>query len=104
MNQFDLYVNNDPDSNNEYPYIVDVQTALIERLNSRVVIPLTEAKPEQVLPNNLCPKIKIGQQSYYLLTYQITTVSKAFLKEKAGTLALNRSDIMNALDFLFTGI
>ena len=41
MAQFDYYANTDKDTNKTYPYIVDVQDALLNELNSRVVIPLT---------------------------------------------------------------
>jgi hypothetical protein len=41
MAQFDYYANTDKDTNSTYPFIVDVQDALLDGLNSRVVIPLT---------------------------------------------------------------
>jgi len=40
MKQFDLYENVDPDSRETYPYFVDVQTDLLNDLNSRVLIPI----------------------------------------------------------------
>lgn len=39
MGQFDLYVNTDKDTNETYPYFVDIQNSLLDKLNSRVVIP-----------------------------------------------------------------
>ena len=41
MAQFDYYANTDKDTNTTYPFMVDVQDALLDGLNSRVVIPLT---------------------------------------------------------------
>ena len=41
MTQFDYYANTDKDTNNTYPFIVDVQNNLLDGLNSRMVIPLT---------------------------------------------------------------
>lgn len=104
MKQYDVYINTDSDTNKGYPYFVDVQTELLESLNSRVVIPLAGAKPDRSLPNNICPRVEISGEQYYLLTHQITTVSKSFLKEKEGSLLLNRIDIVNSLDFLVSGI
>ena len=104
MQQFDVYENTDNDTNQIYPYFVDIQTDLLEVLNSRVVIPLTKVKPNRNLPDNICPKIEINDDFFYLLTYQITTVSVAFLKSKQGSLSLNRTDIINSVDFLFSGI
>ena len=104
MKQFDLYFNTDPETKKTYPFVVDIQSGLLEMLNSRVVIPLTEAKPNKDLPNYLCPQFEINGSQYYLLTHQITTVSKSFLKKNSGSLALNRTEIVNSVDFLLEGI
>ena len=104
MHQFDVYENTDGDTNEAYPYFVDVQTELLDALNSRVVIPLTGASQDKNLPNNICPKVVVNGQPFYLLTYQITTVASSFLTKKEGSLLLNRTDIINSVDFLFSGI
>ncbi|NRB38094.1 MAG: CcdB family protein [Pseudomonadales bacterium] len=104
MKQYDLYENTDPDSQGSYPYFVDVQTGLIEDLNSRVVIPIAPAVDAKSFPKNLCPIVEIKNKQFALLTHQITTVSASFLDCKEGSLLLNRDDIISALDFLLTGI
>ncbi len=104
MKQFDVYTNTDSDTNQAYPYFLDIQTELLETFNSRVVIPLTTVLPDKGLPNNICPKVDINGEQYYLLTYQITTVSRSFLKKHESSLLLNRTDIINSLDFLISGI
>lgn len=104
MHQFDVYENTDDDTSEAYPYFVDVQTELLDVLSSRVVIPLTSASPDKNLPNNICPKVEIDGRPFHLLTYQITTVSSSFLTKKEGSLLLNRTDIINSVDFLFSGI
>lgn len=104
MKQYDLYENSDPDSQGSYPYFVDVQTGLLEDLNSRVVIPIAPAVDAKSFPKNLCPIVKISNKQFALLTHQITTVSASFLDCKEGSLLLNRDDIISALDFLLAGI
>ena len=104
MKQFDLYKNVDPDSRETYPYVVDVQTDLLDDLNSRVVIPIAVVQDAKPFPKNLCPLVEIRNKEYALLTHQITTVPAAFLAHKEGSLLLNRSEIISALDFLLTGI
>lgn len=103
MKQFDLYENTDPESCSRYPYFVDVQTDLLNDLNSRVVIPTAAIHDTVDFPKNLCPIVEIRNQKYVLLTHQITTVSASFLTKKEGSLLLNRSEIISALDFLLTG-
>lgn len=105
MEQFDLYVNTDQDTNKIYPYFVDIQNELLDTLNSRVVIPLTPIlKSDKSYPKNLCPVIEIKNKKFALLTHQLTSVSVSFLKEKEISLAASRDDILAAIDFLVTGI
>lgn len=104
MKQYDVYANTDRDTSEAYPYFVDIQTELLEMLNSRVVIPLTKALPDKGLPNNICPKVEINGEHYYLLTYQVTTVASTFLRKHESSLLLNHTDILNSLDFLISGI
>lgn len=104
MKQYDLYKNTDSASQVTYPYFVDIQTGLLNDLNSRVVIPIAPALDAKSFPKNLCPIIDIDNKQFALLTHQITTVSSSFLESKEGSLLLNRDDIISALDFLLTGI
>ncbi|WP_067986400.1 CcdB family protein [Neptuniibacter pectenicola] len=105
MKQFDVYVNTDKDTNKTYPYFVDIQSGLLNTLNTRVVIPLTPAnKPDKSYPDNLCPIIKIKNKNYALLTHQLTSVSANFLKKNECTIISRRDEIIGAIDFLVTGI
>lgn len=105
MKQFDLYNNTDKDTNKAYPYFVDVQSNLIDELNSRVVIPLTfQRKSDKGFPDGLCPIIDIEGERVVLLTHQMTSVSTSLLKKRSGTLASNRNEIIAAIDFLVMGI
>lgn len=105
MKQFDVYTNTDKDTNKTYPFFVDVQSDILDTLNSRVVIPLTPAsKSDKCYPNNLCPIVKIKNKNYALLTHQLTSVSASFLKKNEGSLISSRDEIIGAIDFLVTGI
>ena len=103
--QFDVYVNTDKDTNNTYPYFIDIQSPLLDSLNSRAVIPLTPAKKaSKSYPKNLCPNVEISRKDYVLLTHQITSVPLGLLKNKKAALQSNRTEIIDAIDFLVTGI
>ena len=105
MAQFDYYANTDKDTNRTYPFIVDIQDALLDGLNSRAVIPLTPLSGlEKSYPKNLCPEITIEGKEYSLLTHQMASVSTRTLSHCEGSLAHIRSEIISAIDFLFTGI
>lgn len=104
MKQFDVYSNTDKDTNKTYPYFVDIQSGLLNTLNSRAVIPLTPTgRSDKSYPANLCPSIKIKNKHYSLLTHQLTSVSTNFLKKNECSLVSSRDEIVGAIDFLVTG-
>jgi len=105
MAQFDYYANTDKDTNTTYPFIVDVQDVLLDGLNSRVVIPLTQlSNLVKSCPKNLCPEITIEGKEYLLLTHQMASVTTRTLSNCEGSLAHIRTEIISAIDFLITGI
>ncbi len=105
MSQFTLYKNEDRTSNEAYPFFIDVQNALLDNLNSRLVIPLS---PHKLLNNTdakrLCPIIDIDEGSYVLLTHQMTSVPKSILKTEIASLENFRYEILSAIDMLISGI
>jgi len=103
--QFDVYENTDKDTKKVYPFFVDIQTNLLDTLNSRVVIPLTQIKNvSKEYPKNLCPNVSIDNKDYTLLSHQITSVPISLLKKKSISIESHRLDIVAAIDFLVTGI
>jgi len=105
MEQFTLYRNENKNSKKAYPYFVDVQSDLLEELNSRIVIPLSSQKIlNNINAKKLCPIIRIDDDSFVLLTHQMTSVPRTTLKKKVSTLEQYRYDILRAIDLLLTGI
>ena len=103
--QFDVYENTDKDTKKVYPFFVDIQTNLLDSLNSRVVIPLTQTNNvSKEYPKNLCPNVSIDSKNYALLSHQITSVPISLLKKKSISIESNRLDVVAAIDFLVTGI
>jgi toxin CcdB len=108
MKQFWLYKNQNKDTNQAYPYFVDVQNELLEDLKSRVVIPIIALEKSKsthsIYPQNLCPIVEIGHKKYVVMTHQMTSVPTQMLKNNEGSLLNYRDEIIAAIDFLVTGI
>ncbi len=103
--QFDVYRNTDKDTNKTYPFFIDIQTNLLDSLNSRAVIPLTQLKKvNKEYPENLCPLIQIDGKDFALLSHQITSIPLSLLKKKVQSAELFRNEVVAAIDFLVTGI
>jgi len=105
MSQFTVYLNEDDSSNGTYPYVIDIQNALLDDLNSRLVIPLSkQSSLNNISAKKLCPVLQINNDSFVLLTHQMTTVPKSILKTIVISLENNRYEITDAIDFLISGI
>jgi len=105
MSQFDVYINPSKKSREAYPYIIDIQNALISDITTRMVIPLGKLchfRNEQM--HGLTPLIEYENEQYILLTPQIASMKSKLLKNPVGSLASLRDEIIAAIDFAITGI
>jgi len=105
MAQFDVYRNAHPASRARVPYLLDVQSDLLDTLATRVVVPL--CKPEVLrgkLAERLNPVFEVEGRKMVLLTPELAGVSRKALGEKIANLANRRDSIIAALDLVITGI
>ena len=99
MAQFDVYTTPYPDA----PYVVQVQSDLLDVLVTRVVIPLKLASDKQRL-DRLHPTLEIQGQTYVLHTAETATVKASLLKGPIASLTTtHRQTILDAVDFLLHG-
>ncbi len=104
MPQFDVYVNTNPASNAIYPYIIDVQSPLLDTLETRLVIPLiSKSKFNNKAIKNLTPEIMLKGKEYLILTPQIAAIRKSELGKLLENCTLARNEIISSIDFLITG-
>jgi toxin CcdB len=104
MARFDVYPN--PGSHaGTTPYLLDVQSELLDGLDSRMVIPMRSlAHFAQVkLPIRLTPVLQVNGQDYLLETPKMGAVPQRILKNPVASLANAQDQITGALDFLFQG-
>jgi len=105
MAQFDVYRNAHPATRARVPYLLDVQSDLLDTLATRVVVPL--CKPEVLrgkLAERLNPVFEVEGRKMVLLTPELAGVSRKALGEKIANLANRRDSIIAALDLVITGI
>jgi len=105
MAQFDVYLNPSKVSKEAYPYIVDIQSKLIAKINTRIVIPLgrlSRFKNQQL--QGLTPIVKYKGEELLLLTPQISSLPARVLIKPIGSLSHLRLTILASLDFAISGI
>jgi toxin CcdB len=104
MARLDVYKNVGPGAH-DTPYLLDVQSDLLDNLGSRVVIPLRRlALYEDVkLPERLTPIIQIKREKLVLETPKMAAVPISIMKSPVASLTKDHDRITAALDFLFRG-
>lgn len=104
MARFDVYRNPSAQADHT-PYLLDVQSNLLDGLDSRVVIPLRSMDhyAQVKLPTRLTPVFQIQGQDYLLETPKMAAVPVRILKDCVASLNAEQSRITDALDFLFQG-
>lgn len=105
MAQFSVYRNKNPRTKASIPFLLDVQSGLLDHLDTRVVIPLAKAKSFGGPPSEaLKPIFDIGGERCILLTPMLAGISKKELGAEAGSLREEQFAIIAALDVLISGV
>ncbi|MDB4957220.1 MAG: plasmid maintenance protein CcdB [Myxococcales bacterium] len=101
MAQFDLHKDR---KGRLYPLLLDVQADLLSHLDTRTVVPLAPKPRFGAKPlRRLNPVISFGGVEYVLVFQEMAAISIAELGDVQGTLASHRTELIAAIDFLFTG-
>ena len=104
MAQFSVYRNKNARTKAAFPFLVDVQSDVLEPLNTRVVIPMTKSPALTKRPvSHLTPEVSFNGDRYILMTPQLAGIGRPELGPHAGTLVEERQTILAAIDFLITG-
>lgn len=104
MARFDVYAN--PGSHaTTTPYLLDVQSDLLDGLDSRMVVPLRSLRhfPKVKLSPRLTPILTIQGEQFLLETPKMGAIPQRLLKSPVTSLEAEREQISAALDFLFQG-
>lgn len=102
--QFDVYVNPQLASREFVPYVLDVQSDLINQLSTRLVMPLSRVGVgESKLPLSLCPPVEIDTESLLVLAHLAAPVPARLLRKPVCSLKHRASDLSAAMDAVISG-
>ncbi|MBE0472818.1 CcdB family protein [Rhodoferax sp.] len=105
MAQYDVYVNPQRQSRQFVPFVVDVQSGLIDQLPTRLVLPLSRVGAVMThLPLNLCPVVRIEGETLTIQPHLAAPVAANQLKTLVANLQSRSGDIAAALDAVLSGI
>ena len=104
MARFDIYANPGRHADST-PYLLDVQSDLLDGLDSRVVIPLRrrERFPAVPLADRLTPTLSIAGAEFILETPKMGAVPRRALGAPLLSLAAEQARVTAAMEFVFRG-
>ena len=101
MARFDVYPHPDLDLRKRTPYLMDVQNDFIDKVESRVVIPMRQTEAFGPRMRDINPVFEIAGKSVVLDTAALAAFPASGLKKAVANLSSRRGDISAALDTLF---
>jgi toxin CcdB len=104
MARFDVYLNSGK-SVKSVPFLMDIQSELLDHLNRRVVVPMyhLEKFRDIKLPKDLAPVFKIDGLECVMQTIEIGSVPANILRKPVANLGRKQHIITAAMDRLFNG-
>ena len=105
MPQWDVYVNPNPRTRADVPYLVNVQSDLLADLRTRFVVPMvvpTRRLPG--LPERMGPVFEIQDQRVLLVPHEAGPVDAGQLKQLVANVRDQSHRLINALDAVISGV
>jgi toxin CcdB len=105
MSQFSVYRNKNAQTRTRFPFLLDIQSDLLDPLATRVVVPLSPASSTRARSmQTLTPTISVAGKAHLMVTPQLSGVAASELGPVAADASADRDEIVAALDFLFAGV
>lgn len=105
MAQFSVYHNKNARAKKEYPFLLEIQSNLLNGLATTVVVPMIKFESGRTkILTRLTPVFTLDQEDYVMLTPQLAGIQLQELGELAFELEHARAEIVSAIDFLISGI
>jgi toxin CcdB len=87
-----------------YPLLLDVQADLLSHLDTRVVVPLAPKRRYPARPMRIInPVLVIHGVEYIAVFQELAAILSSELGDVVGSVAAHRTEVVAALDFMFTG-
>jgi toxin CcdB len=102
--QFTVYANGDERTRAAVPYLLDVQSDLVAKAATCVVVPLISTARAGRPAERLMPTFDIAGEPWVMDTLQLAGVPRTVLGGAVADLSHERARILAALDMLVSGI
>jgi toxin CcdB len=104
MAQFDVYANPSNSAAQGIPYVVVVQSDLLDALATRMTIPLASVAFTDKAPEKLCPSITIKGEQLRALAHYAAPLPTRSLRQVVANVAPQASTLIAAMDVVIAGV
>jgi toxin CcdB len=102
--QYDLHPNPSASAANGIPYVVAVQSDLLDALPTRLTIPLAKLDFAGKVPSALCPTISVKGRRLYALAHYAAPLPTRLLRRPVGNVSAQASELAAAMDAVLSGL
>lgn len=104
MAQYDVFANPSRSATEGIPYVVVVQSDLLDALATRLTMPLAVVDVATRAPTTLCPIIMVKGQRLHALAHYVAPLPAKALKRPVDNVASQASALVSALDAVLSGV
>ncbi|MEX0902810.1 MAG: CcdB family protein [Pseudohongiellaceae bacterium] len=105
MAQFVAYQNTSPASREQFPYLLDIQSNLLDDLRTTIVVPLSPSEAvAHITISKLNPVLVIDGHRFTAMVQDMAGVDRSQLGRELCNLTHYRAEIVAAVDFVLSGI
>lgn len=104
MAQYDVYANPSNSAAAGIPYVVVVQSDLLDGLATRLVVPLAIQDASAKVPTALCPVIVVKGKRLHALAHYAAPLPSRLLRRPVDSVAAQASALISAIDAVLSGI
>ncbi len=104
MAQFDVFPNPIASGRRAYPFVVALQSDFAQYASQQIVAPLVPLDLIPKVVSRLTPIVALDGAEHIVLIPALTGMQTRDLKERSGSVAAARSELLAAIDYLFFGV
>lgn len=104
MAQYDVFPNPSRSGADRIPYVVVIQSDLLDGLATRLTMPLAEPAASGKVPTVLCPTIRVNGRRLNALAHYAAPLPAQLLRRPVDNVAAQASALVAAVDAVLSGI
>lgn len=101
--QFDVHRNPVTAARRAYPYVVVMQSPLVDLGSARIVAPLVSRAALPAATGRLTPVIRVASEEYVAMVPSLASIPARDLGTAVESAAYARTELLAAVDLLFFG-